>query len=278
MKKKTFLLTGTTIAVVALLSLSGCGKKANASGDSASGVKTVKFDVVATYKPYGYTDENGKPDGYEWAVLKALDKLIPEYKFELVPAGADVFTDLTTGKVDALASQWYSNDERQKKYTLTDIPYTNYGNYIAYDSNKEHDFQTLEDLRGQTLYGFANSAEIAVAEVFNAEEGGNDPIKIKYTTSSDWAKMIKDFQSGAIDATVTTDYNVKAWNKEFKSNLVTSKEPVFSGGTYYILKKGNTDLKNALDKAVTQLKEDGTLAKLSKKYLGDDYTQDPDKK
>lgn len=278
MKNKTFVGTGTILAAVALLALTGCGKKADASGDGTTDVKTVKFDVVAAYKPYGYVDENGKPDGYEWAVLKALDKVIPEYKFDLIPGGADPFTDLTTGKVDGLASQWYSNDERQKKYTLTEVPYTNYGNYIAYDPDQGHDFQTLEDLRGKTLSGFANSAETAVAEVFNAEEGGDDPIKIKYTTSTDWAKLIKDFQSGTIDATVTTDYNVKAWNKEFKSNIVTSKEPVFSGGTYYILKKGNTDLKEALDKGVTQLKEDGTLAKLSKKYLGGDYTQDLDKK
>jgi L-cystine transport system substrate-binding protein len=282
MKKNIYTAVGVaTVSAAGLFFLAGCGNDKKAAGEQELAetgipVKTIKFNVVSQYKPYGYFDEDGKLQGYEPAVLKALDKVVPEYKFDFITSSADSFTDLKTGKADALASQWYSNAERQEKYTLTKEAYTYYGNYIAWDGDhKENNFQTLDALRGKTVIGYPGSAEVNVSEVFNKEKGGKDPIKIKYTTSVDTAKTIKDFQSGAIDAEVTTDYNVKEWNKAFKSNIVTSNKAVFSGGTYYILKKGNTELQTALDEGIKKLKADGTLKKLSEKYLGGDYTEDP---
>lgn len=277
MKKRTVLGIGVALVVILLLFVSGVGRRGATPNAVNTKGKVVKFLVVSQYKPFGYFNENGKLDGYEPAVLKALDKVIPNYKFEFITGGEDAFSELQSGKVDALASQWSSNAERRKKYTLTDVAYSNFGNYIVWDKDKHHNFQSLEDLRGKNVFGYTGSAPIATAEIFNKEKGGDNPIKIKYSTSSDTAKTIKDFQSGVIDAQIATDYDVKQWNKAFGSDLVTSKRPVFSSGSYYVLKKGNTDLKNALDKGVTKLKEDGTLTKLSKKYLGDDYTKAPNK-
>ncbi|KYC66604.1 hypothetical protein B4100_1945 [Heyndrickxia coagulans] len=42
---------------------------------------------------------------------------------------------------------------------------------------------------------------------------------------------------------------------------------------YFIFGKGNTELSRAVDKAIKELEKDGTLKKLSKKWLGGDYSK-----
>jgi L-cystine transport system substrate-binding protein len=40
-----------------------------------------------------------------------------------------------------------------------------------------------------------------------------------------------------------------------------------------MLRKNETGLQKDVDKALKEIKEDGTLTKLSKKWLGEDYTK-----
>jgi L-cystine transport system substrate-binding protein len=50
-----------------------------------SGVTLVKVGTEGAYPPYNYVTETGEADGYDVAVVRAVDELIPEYRFEFIP-------------------------------------------------------------------------------------------------------------------------------------------------------------------------------------------------
>ena len=71
MKKtiKTLAVIGLTTALVA--GLSSCDK------EKKSDVKKIQVAHTNYYKPYDFVNEAGESDGFEVAVLKEVDKLLP---------------------------------------------------------------------------------------------------------------------------------------------------------------------------------------------------------
>lgn len=47
-------------------------------------------------------------------------------------------------------------------------------------------------------------------------------------------------------------------------------------GTYALLKKGNTDLKDDLDTAIKELREEGAISELSMEWFDADYSVEPE--
>ncbi len=79
MSKKKWIVAGGV--VVALVAATVIGRqltgKTTASAQSSSGdsdkVTTLQVAHTQNYGPYDYVDENGESDGFEVAVLKAVD-------------------------------------------------------------------------------------------------------------------------------------------------------------------------------------------------------------
>jgi L-cystine transport system substrate-binding protein len=60
---------------------------------------------------------------------------------------------------------------------------------------------------------------------------------------------------------------------EGKDVIKVIGDPVQTSSTYFVFAKGNTKLQVAVDGALKQLKENGTLAKISVDIIGGDYTE-----
>ena len=61
---------------------------------------TLKVAHTQNYVPYDFVDEKGESDGYEVAVLKAIDEKLPDYKFEYTgTSDDDLLIGLESGKV-----------------------------------------------------------------------------------------------------------------------------------------------------------------------------------
>ena len=86
MSKKAWIIGG--VAVVAVIgatiigrSLAGAPAK---EGETASSAEVITLKVAHTqnYVPYDFVNEKGESDGYEVAVLKAVDEKLANYQFE----------------------------------------------------------------------------------------------------------------------------------------------------------------------------------------------------
>ena len=127
MSKKTWIIGG--VAVVAVLGATIIGRTlagASAKGaDAASSgqVTTLKVAHTQNYVPYDFIDEKGESDGYEVAVLKAVDEKLADYKFEYTgTSDDDLLIGLESGKYDiGTKGAWYT-DERAKKFIIPSEP------------------------------------------------------------------------------------------------------------------------------------------------------------
>ena len=62
----------------------GCGKSAEDKKESDnSGVTTYTVGTEGAYPPFNLVNEKGEPDGYDIAVMKAIDDLNPDVEFNM---------------------------------------------------------------------------------------------------------------------------------------------------------------------------------------------------
>lgn len=268
------------LSAALMLPLAGCSNKDGVQSSSAAqsaqsketNVVTYRVATEGAYAPFNYVDDNGNPDGYDIAVAKAVDELIPEIQFEYQAVEwSSIFAGLEAEKYDLIVSQAAKTPEREEKYLFGDTAYTWGIGAIAYKSGRT-DIKSMDDLAGKTVTVGVGSSNANVIETWNAEHG--NVINVTYG-DGDISKALLDVQEGRVDATlvspVTAGLVVKeqGLDVEFALRNDDTVKPV------YWLFNQNEDgeyLKPLVDKALQTLLDNGTLAELSKTYLGDDYS------
>ena len=265
----------TTIAAMSVAAFTGCGKKQKNNDAKSQKVQKVIVGSGTSYNPYCYLDENGKATGYEYAVLKEIDKLLPQYQFEYKSMNFDsLLLSLESKKIDMAAHQYEYTKERENKYLFGKEAYTTYVTYIAVLKN-DNKTKSLEDLAGQKIRsGGSTSATATILKKYN-EEHKDKAVKIVTAESTD-EEVAAALKSGTYKAAVLTKRDVEKYNKNYgngKDFLKTVGEPINNSKTYYLYRKDEGKLQKAVDGALKKLKKSGKLSKLSTKYIGGDFTE-----
>lgn len=263
--------TSKLIIGLLIISLSLTGFTLNSkTTPTKANPKTIVVGTGNAFKPYCYLDDKGNPIGFEIAVLKEVNKILPQYKFEFQALDfKNILIGVDAGKIDLAAHEYAKNDEREKKYLFATEGYTKVVDKITVlKTNK--DINSIADLEGKTIKVSPGAQDAYVLEKYNSEHGN----KIKlYYSGADIATTIKDLQDGRIDAFVSLTRNVDGYNKAFGNILKIVGRPIYNSYTYYIYPKGDTQLRDDVDKAIKALRLSGILSKLSKDYLGADYVK-----
>lgn len=273
--RKTWKKLGAAVGVFGLIAgtiLTGCDK--DEEGSSDDGVTKVIVGTGNAYEPYCYLDENGNLAGYEYEVLKAVDELLPQYEFEFQTSDfTNILISLDSGKIDIAAHQYEQNEERAAKYLYGKEAYTTYVTYIAVLADN-NDIQSLEDLQGKTVYtGGKGSNATYILEYYNSEYA-ETPINIVNAETVTQEEFAQSLVSGKWDAVIMTKRDVEKANATYGSEAFKIVgEPIQSSSTYYLFDKDNTELQEAVDGAIRQLKESGKLAEISIEIIGGDFTE-----
>lgn len=277
MKNKTSkILILVLILTLGISTLAGCGKKSDAK-TTGSDTKVTKV-IVGTgnsYEPYCYLDDKGNLAGYEYEVLKAIDELLPQYEFTYQTSDfANVLISLDAGKIDIAAHQYEWNEERDSKYLFGKEAYTTYVTYITVASDR-NDINSLDDLQGKTVKSSTGSNSTYILENYNKEHPDN-PIKIAYVDNATDEETVTGLLNGLWDATILTKRDAAKINESYSGQTDALKivgEPVQTSSTYFIFSKNNPELQSAVDGAIKELRENGTLSKISIEIIGGDYTE-----
>ena len=90
MSKKTWIIGGAVVVALIGATVIGRSLTGDKKAKSDSGkVTTLKVAHTQNYVPYDFVDKDGNSDGYEVAVLKEIDKKLPQYKFEYTGTSDD---------------------------------------------------------------------------------------------------------------------------------------------------------------------------------------------
>lgn len=263
------------VAAASLVSLAACGHVSSSASESTDNNADAKTVVVGentkTNKPFNYINDDGQIDGYEAQLLREADKLLPQYKFEYRSLDwSNLLVSLDTGKIDVAASSLQLNDERAQKYGHTTVPNSNYIVNLVVPENS--DIKSIDDLAGKTMYVWNGEATTKYLEDWNAAHP-DKKINLKY---GDWTfeQAEAALESGQSAAKTGAGWRIATENKEHPNfKLKAVGEPLQQDNSYFLLDKKDTELAKALDGAITKLRDNGTLKKLSEQYLNGDFTE-----
>lgn len=290
MKKKVMSLV---MAGMMVLSLAGCSSKpaettaateasSNAESEAASsedpsmeaasesgtetvaagGTFTVGFDQ--DFPPMGYIGDDGEYTGFDLTLAK---EVATRLGLEFVPqpiAWDSKDMELESGNVDCIWNGFTMNG-REDNYTWTDAYMNNEQVFVVL---ADSDVQMVSDLTGKVVaVQVDSSAEAALKD---------DPdLVAKFGTLQtvpNYNTALQDLQMGAVDA-VAMDSIVAGFQIEQRGDGFRWLDETLASEQYGVgFKKGNTELRDQVQKTLEDMAADGTLAKLSEEWFSKDIT------
>lgn len=285
MSKKKWIISGCVI--VALVAATIVGRqltgKTSASADSSQSssdkVTTLQVAHTQNYVPYDFVNDKGESDGFEVAVLKAVDDKLKNYKFKYTgTSDEDLLIGLESGKYDiGVKGAWYT-EERAQKFVIPDqaIGASVIGFAIRKaDENKYKDIDSFAKAGGKLVPISPQNAQYNVIQEYNKK--AKHPIELKESESFSVADAYAWVLEGRYDAYFSIKLSFEeAVQKEGGAYHQYADQltwfPYKGIETYPLIHKNDTNKAFAkeYDKAIKELQKDGTIAKLSEKYFGED--------
>ena len=271
---QALLVTMMTVGTVA-----GCGsnaksddsdKKASSeskSDDKKDSGKKVTVVTSGTGEPYSLISDDGKWTGIDAEMWDEIEKRTG-WEVEVKQASFDaMWGELDTGRADVVANCLAVKEERTDKYNAT-IPY--YGDSQCIIVNDDSDYKTSDDLKGKTVGCTNGQAAQTIIEDMAKEKG----FTVKLYEDS--AVGMNDLKLGRIDAYANTTTNVNA----FTHNNTDAKfrffdEQLLANNVAYFLQKTDDGdkLTKELDDVIQDMLDDGTVAKITEKWMYADMTK-----
>jgi L-cystine transport system substrate-binding protein len=225
---------------------------------------TLIIGLEGTYPPFNYQDEGGNLVGFEVDLAEALTaKLGLEPEFQ--PTRWDgLLAALQSGRIDAVINQVTVTEERQQNFAFT-APYTVSGIQIIATPATAAEIEGPDDLAGRPV-------GVVLGTTYEEWLRENVP-EADIRTYDDDPTRNQDLRSGRIDAILNDRLVVANLLEQFQGQIVAVGEPFATQSQAIAVARGNDELVAALDQALAELREEGTLAEISNKWFGADVTQ-----
>lgn len=272
-----------SIAVILVLTIAGCGNNVNnagsgskaASGEASKEVTKIVVGTGTQFPNVCFIDENGKLTGFDVELVREIDKRLADYEFDIQTLEfTNLLLSLETKKIDLVAHEMEKNPEREQKYLFNTEPYAHWRNKIVVAKDNDS-IQTLDDLKGKKVLTTATSAQSTILENYNKENGNAIEIVYQNGGAND---SVAQVTSGRVDAFLAADFTLSLIDP--KQELKAVGPALSEADILFMFRKDDPaqqKLSDAVDGAIKELKADGTLAKLSAEWLGNDFTSEETK-
>lgn len=271
-----------TTAIFGAALLTGCGSDSGAGTQTATGDKAPLFSALPkkfqnskkiavgsdiAYAPMEYYDTNGTTVlGLDKDITDAMSKQLGVV-FEWNNATFDgLITQLKSGRIDMAMSGMSDTKERQQEIDFVD--YYQAGAMMLVQKGNPEGLKTMADLCGKTVAVQRGTTQEGYAQVQSktCETEGEKPINLlSFDRETEAMLQVK---SGRADSGMQ-DYPVAAYNARTSgkgNDFEVAGEQIQTGPLGIGINKDNSQLRDALAKAMQTIIDDGTYAKLLQKY------------
>ena len=242
--KKLLILTLIAVSVLA----AGCKKDTNSAQQSAENANTANLFIMGlddSFPPMGFRDDNNEIVGFDVDMAKEVTKRLG-MELKLQPIDwASKELELSTGKITCIWNGLSVSPAREEAMTLSK-PYL--ANRMIIITNQDSPLTSKADLEGKKVGLQTGSSK-----------------KLTQVTYENNVLALTDLNIGRIDA-VVMDEVVARYMIAKSANLYKVLNDSFDEEFYAIaFKKGNTELKDKVEKVLAEMAADGTSAEISKK-------------
>lgn len=217
------------------------------------------------WAPWSYHDtESDEVIGFDADTARAIgEKLGVEVEIVEAP-WESLFAGLDDGRYDIVVNGVEITDERSEKYDFSE-PYAYIHTALVVRGDNE-DIKSFHDLKGKKTVNSIGSTYMELAESYGASAAG-------VSTLNDTIQNVID---GRADATLNADVSIYDYlNQQPDANIKIVATTEEASHVAIPIRKGEetASFEEAVNAAIQELKEDGTLAALSEKYFGSDVTK-----
>ncbi|MBP0986461.1 MAG: transporter substrate-binding domain-containing protein [Oscillospiraceae bacterium] len=262
MEKKIKSLFAVLLILSLAFSLGSCGKKK----DLLETIQDRGYIIIATegvWSPWTYHDESGNLTGFDVEMGRLIaEKLGVEARFEET-AWEAILAGVDSGRFDIACNGVGYTEERAKSYMFSD-PYL-YTSAVLLVQNSNTDITCFEDLKGKKTANSVGSTYAALAESYGATVQNVDTLE----------ETITLLVQGSIDATINARVSYQDYMNEHPDTAIKVVDEADTDMTAIPVQnsKYSKSLVEAINKALEELKADGTLGRLSEQFFGLDLTK-----
>lgn len=249
------------LSIVSLIFISCANKNvATNTNEQPAAAKTFVVGFDAEYPPYGFVADDGSYKGFDLDLASEFCKRAG-YEFVAQPIDWDSKDlELNSGNIDCIWNG-FTVTGRENDYTWT-FPYVD--NSIVLVVRSDSDIQSKSDLAGKVVMGQAGSSAITAME---DEENASFRESLKALEQCpDYNSGFMNLESGMIDC-LAVDIGVAKFHLNSSKNKFRQLSENLSSEQYAIgFKKGNTALRDEVQKVVSEMWKDGTFVKIANNY------------
>jgi polar amino acid transport system substrate-binding protein len=231
---------------------------AGLAGQAVAAGKTITVATDATWPPMEMVDANKNIVGFDIDFLNAVAK---EAGFTVVfknTAWDGIFAGVESGQYDAIISSVTITPERQKKYDFS-LPYIDAGQILIVP--KAEKATKLADLKGKKV-----GAQIGTTGAFEIKKAKDLELK----TYDEVGLAFEDMAAGRIGGVVCDEPTaiIYALQKaEYKDKFKIVGKAFTKEAYGIVVKKGNKELVDLLNKGIKGVKAKKIDVQLKKKWL-----------
>lgn len=223
--------------------------------------ETIKVVFDTAYAPFEFKDSDQTYKGID---VEILDKVAEINGWDLdksFPGFDAAVNAVQAGQADAIMAGMTKTTEREKVFTMSD---TYYDTKVVIATKKADKITKYSQLKGKTV-GVKNGT---AAQRFLDKNKDKYGYKIKTFDTGDL--MYNSLSAGAVDA-VMDDQPVIQYAIQKGQDLAINMDGEAVGGFAFGVKKGGNHEKliTEFNKALAQMKADGTLDEIIKKWTGE---------
>lgn len=232
-------------------------------GGKAS-AETIKIVSDTAYAPFEFKDSDQVYKGIDVDIIKKVAEL-QGWDYDMTFPGFDAAVNaVQSGQADALMAGTTVTEARKKVFTFSD---TYYDTAVVIYTRSDNKISSYEELKGKVV-GVKNGT---AAQSFLEENKDKYGYTLKTFDTSDL--MNNSLDSGSIDAAMDDEPVVQYAIKQGKAYAINMDgEKV--GSFAFAVKKGSKYeyLVDEFNKALSQMKEDGTLEEIISQWTGETTT------
>jgi lysine-arginine-ornithine-binding protein len=248
--KRRFLILATTAALLATSMM-------------ARAEETIRFATEGAYPPFNERAPDGSLKGFEIDLGQALCGKIKR-KCEFLAQDWDgMIPGLLANKYDGIFASMAITEERKKKIDFTDKYYQTGGAFVTRKG-------TSFDLNDKKLGGKVIGVIPGTTQCYMEKAFPEATVKVYKTADS----LYLDLISGRVDAvladSISIDFGLlkteRGKDMAFASEIYTDRQ-CFGEGVGIGMRKEDTELREQFNKAIAEVRADGTYDKIAKKYF-----------
>jgi polar amino acid transport system substrate-binding protein len=216
----------------------------------------LRIATEGAYPPFNNVNSKGELVGFDVEIAEAICKEL-RVKCKLVAQDWDgILPGLVANKYDAVIASMSITDERKQ---IVDFAGPYYSNYLRLVAPTGTVVNSLSDLDGRILG--AQRATVAAQWAEDNVRGGE--VKLYDTQTAAYS----DLETGRVHVLVSDVYPAHDWLQTVSGYEFVGPRIDIDDKIGIAIRKGETELRDALDRALTEMRNNGVYKKVNENYF-----------